>query len=178
MVRAVRKTAGTFSARIAFVSAGESLGASPVQPDLLARVRGSDRNSSRRVAMQISCLNKLDYEARKAVELSQTEGIDLVAVVTRNKRTRKALERKIKETLPVAGGEAKGDGGGKREGEGRPGGGLSGAEAGKPDGGLGTVGKEHGCPVTVVDFETCVSAGYDWSWVLEDVNDIKNSEDP
>jgi len=145
MTDKTRKSVGVSSPRITFISAGESLGVSGVQPDLLARIRGADGDTSRRVAFQISCSNKPEYEVQKALELSRIRQIDLVVVVAKNKRSKKVLEEKVKGARAASS-------------KSRPSDAINGER------GLGRL-EEPASPV-VLDFETCTSSGFDWSWLV------------
>jgi hypothetical protein len=138
MLRKVREALGKFSTRVSFISESEGLGeVCRVQPDLLVRIRAGDGDTSRRVAIQINCTNRAEYEVRRALELCEVSQIDMVIVIAKNKRAKEALERKLEEL-------------------------LTGASGGKsPD--KDAFARDR---VKIEDFETCVGAAYDWSWVI------------
>lgn len=138
VARKVRESLGKFSSRISFVSEGKGLGVSQIQPDLLAKIRGIDGDTSRRVAIQVSSTNRAEYEARRALELCKVEQIDMVVVIAKNKRTGNAIERNIGEL------QAK-----PQEGEGAL---------------VST--KTIEARVRVLDFEACMDAAYDWNWIM------------
>jgi hypothetical protein len=115
MVRKIVDSVECFSNEVEVVSEGEALGISGIQPDLILGL------GARRVAVQVSYQSKADYEAARARELSEMEGIDLVVIVAANKTKARAIEKKI---------------------------------------GDGSVG------VKVLDFEACVSKGFDWGFIL------------
>jgi len=148
MLMKVREALGSFSQRVAFVSAGEGLGVTNIQPDLVVRVRMQGGSASRIVVIQISCSNKLDYEAKKALGLCQIRQIDMVIIVAKNKGARKVLEEKIRDYLnrETARSNQKS---------------FRGSVV-HPD--IFGSGASYG-PI-VLDFETCVSATYDWTWVV------------
>jgi hypothetical protein len=141
MLRKIREALGKFSTRVSFISESEGLGeACRVQPDLLVRIRASDGDTSRRVAIQINCTNRAEYEVRRALELCEVSQIDMVIVIAKNKRAKEALERKLEELRTI----------------------LTGASGGKsPD--KDAFVRDR---VKIEDFETCVGAAYDWSWVI------------
>jgi hypothetical protein len=144
MLRKVREALGRFCSRISFVSEGKGLGVGRVQPDLLARVRGIDGDSSRRVAIQICCTNTAEYEAKRALELCGIEQIDLVAVIVKNKSKARAIEQKVmgmEERVRTIGDES-------------PGRALTGSRM-----------VRHAC-LRVVSFENCITPKYNWSWVI------------
>lgn len=95
MAEEVRKSLGQFSPRVTFVSAGERLGGSRVQPDLVATVADENGDRSRVVVVQVTASNTVDYEARKAIELADLSEVDSVIVVTRNKGSRRRLDEEI-----------------------------------------------------------------------------------
>jgi hypothetical protein len=121
MVRKVRTSMEDFSSGIEVIAAGEALGVSGLQPDLIARVRTPDGDSSRRVAVEICFENKPEYEAERVLRLLAIEQINFVVIVARNKTSANAIGRRLRQ----------GAGGMK-----------------------------------VLDFETCVSRGYDWGWLV------------
>ena len=169
MLRKTRDAIGkALSTRITFISAGEGLKISRVQPDLLAMVKSVDGDSSRRVVIQISCTSTHEYETRAALELCEIQEIDMTVVVAKDKRTAKEIENKIEELCARGQGlrdKARSDleiGQEKEKGRGKGGPdvgltGSRGGEAGKP--GTGMV-----CP-KVIDFTSVVNPGYDWGWI-------------
>lgn len=184
MVRRVKASLERFFGKIEFFPPGESLGVAGVQPDLLAGLRTRDGDSSFRMAVQISCANRAQYEVERAVEISGIAQIDLVVIVAKNKSHRRSIDRRLLEKggrdAPVGGGRMEAEDGRKRAADGgggdKPG---SGGSGGRKEGEeKGKKGEENGCKTTfhfqkmrgrivTVDFETCVSQGYDWSWVME-----------
>lgn len=104
MVRKVREALEQFSPRIKVISEGEALGSSGVQPDLLLRIDDYRGDSSRRAAIQISYRNRPDYEIDRALELQAIQQIDQIVVVTRDKRSRDSMERKLAERVTREGG--------------------------------------------------------------------------
>ncbi len=169
MLRKTRDAIGrALSTRITFISAGGGLKISRVQPDLLARMRGADGDSSRRVAIQISCTNTAEYEARAAMELCDIEEIDRTVVVAKDKGTAKEIENKVEELRVRGCGQNSNAQGGKKTQEKKE---QSQAEespevkhGGSREGGTGSHGTDTGCP-RVIDFTTAVDPGYDWSWL-------------
>jgi hypothetical protein len=168
MVKKIRQRLTEFFIDIEFFPPGESLGVCGIQPDLLAGLRRKDGDSSWRVAIQVSSTNKAEYEVERAVGLSGIAQIDLVIIVAKNKTAAGAIERKLRE----AEGRAQGSGGGlvNRDGSGER---VIGGDAQETGGGDNLdrqgdseihIQKGAGW-VEVLDFETCVSASYDWSWV-------------
>jgi len=155
MVQKVRESLGKFFADMEFFPPGKSLGICGVQPDLLAGMRANGKDGGWRMAVQISSTNKSAYEVDRAIQLSQVEQIDLVMIVAKNKTGRRALERKLKER--------------QREGKGLFRGHAE-QESEKNKGEKGRDGAVHfqecaDC-TKIIDFETCVSHGYDWTWVM------------
>ena len=137
MVRDVRRSLGSFSTRVTFVSAGERIGSGGVQPDLVARVRDEKSgDASRVVVFQICSKNKPAYEAEKAAELLAIEQVDMVIVVAKNKGARDRLTRALRRFF----GETAAGGAGVR--------------GDLPAG------------VRVVEFESCMDGDFDWSWVM------------
>ncbi len=192
MVQGVKKALERCLPDIAFFPPGEGLGICGVQPDLLAGMGEHGRDGSEgswRMAIQVSCTSKPAYEAKKAIELSRILQIDLVIVVARNKSGRRELEKRIGRELKASG---EGD---SRDMQGDDGvlpllrcdpgteNGGQGTETGGDSGGAGESKKGQNQPHTekkkqthnqkrmgrieVLDFETCASAGYDWTWVLD-----------
>jgi hypothetical protein len=156
VVRKIRESLGKFSSRISFVSEGEGLGVSQVQPDLLAKIRGIDGDKSGRVrivAIQVNSTNRAESEARTALELCAIDQIDMVVVIAKNKRTGNAIERNIGEL------QAK-----PREGK-RAGSEAEGMAEGKGEGALVST-KTIEARLRVLDFEACVNAAYDWNWII------------
>jgi len=170
MVQKVRRRLKDFFIDIEFFSPGESLGISGVQPDLLAGLRRKDGDSSWRIAIQISSTNRAEYEVKRAVELSGIAQIDLVIIVARNKTTGRAIERKLREAEDRArdsdseGSRVPQSGLGERVSTGnrQTGGGNDKIDSQNKS----EIHIQKGAKwIEVLDFETCVSESYDWSWV-------------
>jgi hypothetical protein len=156
MLRKVREALGKFSTRVSFISESEGLGeVCRVQPDLLVRIRASDGDTSRRVAIQINCTNRAEYEVRRALELCEVSQIDMVIVIAKNKRAKEALERKLEELRTIQTGAS----GGKSPDKELP-------NKESPDKESADKNAFARDRVKIEDFETCVGAAYNWSWVI------------
>lgn len=148
MVRQVRDSLGGFFGEdIQFFAPGEGLVICGVQPDLLAGLRRSDVKSGFRMAIEISSQNKAKYEARKALEMADLGQIDLVVLVAKTRTHRRDIERMLGKLAKEEGGN----------------GGLLDDNARKRKTHL----QETRGRIVALDFETCASSDYDWSWVVE-----------
>jgi hypothetical protein len=155
---------------IEFFDAGKGLGIAGLQPDLLARMRGHGMDSGWRMAVQISSTNKSAYEADRAIELAEIGQIDLVVVVAGNKGSRKAIERRLRESMEKKGllwqeeGTRKGRPDHQDDrGHGGAGGGSGGSNGGERETHVhGRAGR-----IEITDFESAVNPAYNWAWVIE-----------
>lgn len=169
MLRRVKDSlGGFFGEEIEFFSAGESLGISGIQPDLLAGMHRSEVESGWRMVVQISRTNKARYEVDRAVDLSRIAQIDLVVIVAKNKGHRRDILRKMKEGSSKEGLFARNGG---QSGQGDS---ADASDAVRGNHGQGaenpkepeTHFQKGTAPIQVVDFETSVSDAYDWGWVV------------
>jgi hypothetical protein len=176
IVRKVEKALEKFSSRISFIAAGKSLGVSGIQPDVLLRVEAPDGDTGRRVAIQISATSKPEYEARSALELCRIAQIDVVLVIAKNKRARMLIERKVKELKQVKTTANKttidtrinnrSDKRSDKRSERRDQNQSAPSRKRNSDKRNNGISDRHlECPI-VIDFETCMKPGYDWSFIL------------
>ena len=139
LLRDIQLSLGRYSTDVVFTSAGKGFGAS-LQPDLTLQIRNGQHEIALTVAIQISVANKPEYEAKKAAELWDA-GIDRVCVVTRDKTSRKQVLAAVEDVFlrQAAGGNSAGQ-----------------VRSAVPPG------------IRVLDYETCIDAGYDWGWLWPD----------
>ncbi len=154
MLKRVRQALGSFCQRVSFVSEGRAIGDTGIQPDLTAHIRRERGGPPRVIVIQISCSNKPDYEARKAVKLSRIKQIDMVLVIAKNKGARNVLEDRIRRLVE----RERARSNKKRNPAGSDSTDSEGASMFDAGAGSGPF---------ILDFETCVSAEYDWGWVIE-----------